>query len=199
MISCNIRSTRSKFNINKIFGPLKCPVYVKHLWIELACQVFADKISLSVMCWFYSVKVRTIFTIRSAIPSSQKDFLPILRQSMTIYKFQCQCDADYKGRTTRCLEARISPSVPGCIRKQPKALTSRCSQLHNSVIYKHWCDHYIYQMGYLNECFSALHKVMNRKHLVILVEVLAIIELHQSLCKQKKFTYPLKLFMKFGE
>ena len=66
-------------------------------WIEAIS--FADKISGLVMHCFNSVNVRTIFIIRPAFQSFQKDTLPILQQSEMIYKFQCQCDADYIGWT----------------------------------------------------------------------------------------------------
>ena len=38
------------------------------------------------------------FTTRSAFQSSRNDVLLLLQLSMFVYKFQCQCDADYIGR-----------------------------------------------------------------------------------------------------
>ena len=82
-----------------MFGPPKCPVYVKLPWIGPAIQVFADKISSSFKRCFYSVKIWTIFTIGSTFLSSEKDVLPILQQSRIVYKFQCQCNTDSISRT----------------------------------------------------------------------------------------------------
>ena len=46
-IPCKIKFTISKFQNNKTFGPLKCPVNIKLLRIGCSSQFFADKISLS--------------------------------------------------------------------------------------------------------------------------------------------------------
>ena len=59
VISNCMRSMIIKFNTCKSFGPLKCSVYIKLLWIGMVSQVFADNISKSVTHWFYSTKVRT--------------------------------------------------------------------------------------------------------------------------------------------
>ena len=61
-----------KFNTSKMFDPPKCSEYVNVLWIGPTGQVFADKISLSILrCFFffYSFKVGAIFTTRSAFLS----------------------------------------------------------------------------------------------------------------------------------
>ena len=78
VISSKIRFPRSKFNAS----PLKFPVEVKLLWIGLASQVYADKLSSSFMRCFCSLKVKANFTTRPAFLSSIKDVLPILQQSM---------------------------------------------------------------------------------------------------------------------
>ena len=70
-------------------------VYVKFLWIGPACQVFAGKISLLIMRCFYSVNIRTIFTMNSAFLFSQKDVLSTLQQSKMVNKFQYNSDDDY--------------------------------------------------------------------------------------------------------
>ena len=85
--------------------------------------------------------------------TNQKDVQPIQQESMIIYKFQCQCDADYIGRTTQRLEVHVSQHVPGCMRKRFKILTPGCLKSHDSVIYKHLCDHNLCRFYYSTRGF----------------------------------------------
>ena len=43
------------------------------------------------------------FSNRRALPSIQKDCVPTNQKSSVIYKFTCQCDSGYVGRTTQRL------------------------------------------------------------------------------------------------
>ena len=194
---CCIRSTRVKFNTYKSFGPSKCPVYTKLLWIEPVSQVFADNISKSVMCCIYLVKVRTIFTTRPAFLSSQKNILPILGESMLIYKFPCQCDADYIVRTIQRPEVQVRQHIPRFLLNRSQELTFGCSQAQESAIGDYICESYICQANYLDQCFSVLYKANKKKHLAVL-ESIAIRLNKPNLCKQRRSLTELCLFGESG-
>ena len=87
VIDDNINLTGTRFkNNNKIFGPLKCPVHFRLPWIGPASQSLAEKVASSVYRCYHAVKVRSIFTTKTAFNSIHKDVLPILKQSLLIYK-----------------------------------------------------------------------------------------------------------------
>ena len=113
VIADTINLTVNKFrNDNRPFGPTKCPVYVvRHPWIGSASQLIADKVT-SVACYYNAVKVRTIFTNRTAFQSTHKVVFPIFQQSNLINKFQCCCDATYIGHASQCLEVRVRQHIP---------------------------------------------------------------------------------------
>ena len=88
VIDVNIRHTVTKFkSMNKFFGPPKCPVYFRLPWVGSASQSFADKIASSANHCYHAVNLRPIFTPRPAFNSTNKDKLPIFKQSNLIYKF----------------------------------------------------------------------------------------------------------------
>ena len=84
----NIKYMVTKFrDTNKDFGPLKCPVYFRLPWVGFATESIANKIASSVYHCYNAVNLRPIFTSRPAFHSTNKDKLPIFKQSNLIYKF----------------------------------------------------------------------------------------------------------------
>ena len=91
-----MKETVDKFRNNIVpFGPPKCPVYVRLLWIGSPSQLITNKVSSSVTRYFNAATNRTIFTTRAAFRSTPKDVLAIFQLSNLIYKFQCCCIATY--------------------------------------------------------------------------------------------------------
>ena len=123
VIFSNIESALSKFNSIKSFRSSECPVCVKIPSIGAVGQHFANKISGLVMRCFNSVQIIIIFTTWPAFQSFIKDVLPIRQQSKMVYKFQCQCHADYIGMSIQRLEVRIK-HVPRELLWWPPNLTS---------------------------------------------------------------------------
>ena len=108
VIDVNIRYTVTRFtNPNKVFGPPKCPVYSRLPWVGSASQSFADKIASSVYR-YQAVNLRPIFTTRPAFNSTNKEKLPIFKQSNLIYTFGCRCSSTYIGMNCQRLEVRVS-------------------------------------------------------------------------------------------
>ena len=96
VIGVNIRHAVTRFkNTNKVFGPPKCPVYCRLPWVGSTSQSFADKIATSVYRCYHAVNLRPIFTTRLAFNSTNKDKLPIFKQSNLIYNFVCRCSSTY--------------------------------------------------------------------------------------------------------
>ena len=122
VISSSIRLTISQFNCIKSFGPSKCPAYVKLPWIGLVSRLLLMRCAV-----FNPVKMRTIFITRPAFQSFQKDVLPRLHQSQMVYKFQCQCNANYIGRTIQRPEVRVRQHVPRDLLRRFQNTTSGSS------------------------------------------------------------------------
>ena len=113
VIDSNIKYTVTKFrDTNKVFGPLKCPVYFRLPWVGSATKSFANKIASSVYHCYHAVNLRPIFTLRLAFNSTNKDKLPIFKQSNLIYKFTCRCNSTYIGMTCQRLEVRVRQHIP---------------------------------------------------------------------------------------
>ena len=126
--------------------------------VDQTCQ---SKCPCRSCIFVYSVKVRTILTTRSAFLFSPKDVLPILQQSMIVYKFhQCLCVADYIGRTIQRLEVRAGQHVLRGICRWSEPLISGLSQSHESAIHKLLCHNYLCPTSYLSVYFSLLYKAI---------------------------------------
>ena len=129
---------------------------------------------------FNSVKVRTIFPTRSALPSSQKDDLPIQQQSKMVYKFQRQCAVDYIERTIQRLNVWVKQQIPRELLRRPQNVPEQ-----DLAISDHLTDHYICKTNYLDDCFSVLYKTRAKQHLDFL-EALAIMLYLPTLCRQSR-------------
>ena len=84
-----------------VFGPEKCPVYLKLPWRGKISQKFEQQVKRSVSQCYNSVAMRVIFTTHKLLPSVQKDELPAVKPNNVIYEFQCRCDARYRSHITQ--------------------------------------------------------------------------------------------------
>ena len=106
----------------------------------------------------------------------------IFKQSLLIYKFECQCSSTYVGRTCQCLEVRIRQHVPrGIIAKGRQ--TSGHSQAMNSAISEHSLARNSCRTNYQDDCFSVLHRARDKIHLNVLEAIFIAID-RPSLCRQ---------------
>lgn len=128
--------------------------------------------------------VRNIFfSTRRAFPSINKDVLPTHQQSLVIYQYKCQCEADYVDKTIQRVEVRIAQHISGQIHRRVP-VTSKRSQAHDSVTCR---------SGYTENFFSILHKAQTRLHFNILEAALINIQ-YLTLCKQRELKHKLILF-----
>ena len=113
VIDSNIKYTVTKFrDTNKVFGPLKCPVYFRLPWVGFATESIANKIASSVYHCYNAVNLRPIFPSWPTFNSTNNDKLPIFKQSNLIYKFTCRCNSTYIGMTCQCLDVRVRQHIP---------------------------------------------------------------------------------------
>ena len=113
VIDSDIKYTGTKFkDTNKVFCPLKCPVYFRLPWVGSATESFENKVASSVYHCYHAVNLRSIFTSRPAFNSTNKDKLLIFKQRNLIYKFSCRCNSTYIGMTCQRLEVRVRQHIP---------------------------------------------------------------------------------------
>ena len=68
VIDSNIKYTVTKFrDTNKVFGPLKCPVSFKLLWVGFATESIANKIASFVYHCYNAVNLRPIFYFEAGL------------------------------------------------------------------------------------------------------------------------------------
>ena len=184
VIDDNINLTATKFkDKNKIFGPSKCPVYFRLPWSGPASRSFADKVASSVYHCYHTVKVRSVYATKTAFKSIHKDTLPILNQSLLIYKFNCRCSSTYIGRTSQRLEVRIRQHVPRGILNSGRS-TCGHSQAMDSAIGEHLLSTNSCRTDYRDDWFSVLHRARNKIHLTILEAIYVYLD-HPSLGRKK--------------
>ena len=181
------------FRKDKTFGPHKCPVYLKLPWYGGTYEKMYDQISESINNCYPALKTRLIFCTKSAFPSFQKDSLPHTKTSNIIYKFKCQCEADYVGRTSLHFETRINQHVPEGIRKGTFRLLRPTKSNLDSAIGQHLLANATCAQNYTLESFSILFRARSDNHLKFL-ESVAIAQLQPTLCHQKRFARSLFLF-----
>ena len=117
-----------------------------------------------------------------AFISRHKDKMPIFKQSLLIYKFECRISSTCKDHTCQRLEVKIRQYVPrGIITKGIQ--TSGNSQAMDSAIEKHLLAINSCRINYQDDCFSVLHRDRDNIHLNVLEAIYITID-HPSLCRQ---------------
>ena len=181
VIDSNIKYMVTKFrDTNKVFGPLKCPVYFRLPWVGFATESIANKIASSVYHCYNAVNPIPIFTSRPAF-NSTKVKLPIFKRSNLIYKFTCRCNSTYIGMTCQRLEVRVRQHIPRSLLSG--RLTSGHSQAMDSAIGEHLLTINNCRTRYEDDCFSVLHRARKRFQLKFL-EAIYISMNCPSLCRQ---------------
>ena len=102
-----LRKSQPEFQQKKTFGPEKCPLYQKWLWIGNVSSKFENQISKAITSCLYAVKPCVVYNTRVMLPSAKKDSVPTTQKSCVVYEFSFQCEARYVGRTMKRLADRI--------------------------------------------------------------------------------------------
>ena len=191
IIDRHISNKVRNFGEPKLFGPSKCPLYIKLPWLGTVSGIFADQISNVIHGCFFGTKLRVVFKTRPILPSFTEDSVPTLNTNLVIYNFQCRCDAVYVGRTSKRLESRIKEHVSNSTLHHIRNGTTPHSSV-DSAIGQHLLSNINCAVHYNIRAFSILHKGRNRHHLRIL-EAIYIALRRPSLCAQKNLSPTLGL------
>ena len=139
---------------------------------------------------FPAATLKSWFTTRPLLRLSLKDKLPVDSQNMLVYSFTCSCAAEYVGRTTRQLKARMKEH-------HPPWLQSGDQKSIRSAVVAHLAD-----SGHVinpNESFRILYKAPYnlprsiQTRYITTAEAVAIHVRDPILCHQKRFVQALRL------
>ena len=112
---------------------------------------------------------------------TNKDKLPIFKQSNLIHKFTCRCNSTYIGMTCQRLEVRVRQHIPRSLLSG--RLTSGHSQAIDSAIGEHLLTINNCISRYEDDCFSVLHRARNKSHFKFLEAIHRNMN-RPSLCRQ---------------
>lgn len=167
------------FNKSAKFTSSLSPIYSKLTWLDRKYQILIDKVYNSVSSTYFSIKLRVVFETRPMFPSFTKDRFSCLSKISLIYKFKCQCETEYLGRTSVRLETKLDQHIPKFVRLH---LSNHCRVLqpvHDSAIGTHLLEN-----EQCSSCFT-LHISSSKQHLQVLEAVY--LKLQQpSPCRRKE-------------
>ena len=152
----------------------------------LLASLLLIRLPLLVYRCYHAVNLRPIFTTRPAFNSTNKDKLPIFKQSNLVYKFLCRCNSTYLGMTGQRLEVRVKQHISRSLLSG--RLTSRHSQAMDSAIVEHLLTIKSCRASYEDDCFSVLHRARD-KFLLKFLEAIYISPLSMQAVKQSYFEY----------
>ena len=196
----------SSFQKDPIFGPKKCPVYLRLPWRGDVSKSWDKQLRSTISECNSAASLRLVYSTRSVLPSSNKDVLPTLSKSNVIYKYSCRCDAAYVGRTSQRLCDRAKQHVPTKLTKpvpqartlRPRSVGSGVNEVDSadvrssSAIHQHLVENRECLTDFSYDRFTILATARNNFHLNVL-EALYIKSLKPFLCRQKEFVYSLRL------
>ena len=183
IVDKTIRNTISSLDKPKLFGPEKCPVYLRLPYLGSATSFLEDKVRDIVGNTYGAVKLRIAHLTKKPLNGIFKDVTPVQEKHNVIYHFKCHCDSDYVGRTSQRFHIRRDQHVTKSLRNwllngsdKPGNSPSSIAEhlLNNPECAKHYEDNKI----------SILATGRNAYHLSVL-ESLYIKTLKPKLCKQQ--------------
>ena len=84
LLSC-INKKLANFATEKSYGPEKCPVYLKLLWVGNVSSKFENQICKAITSCYYAVKPRLVYNTRIVLPSAKKDCVLTTQNSCVVY------------------------------------------------------------------------------------------------------------------
>ena len=125
-----------------------------------------------------------------AFHSRMKDVLPFSSTASVVYRFVCNCEDAYVGRTEATIGQRVRQHIPKWL-DEGKKERPRSKQAPTSSIARHILSCRCYDGPALDH-FTILHKG-HSKMLNSILEALEIKATSPVLCVQKEFVFNLKL------
>ena len=193
-INNTIKKCLELSNNPRVFGPEKCPVYLRLPYIGNVSGRFEKQLRDIVGKTYGSVRLRTVYKTRKLLTGINKDVSPTHDKNNVIYKFKCHCDSEYVGRTSQRFHIRRDQHVPKLLRNWIDGNSPRPFHRHYfTAIGQHLFDNPICARNYNDSRFSIVTCGRNNFHLNVLESIFIKIN-KPNLCKQKQYIYNTLLF-----
>ena len=178
----------------RVFGPEKCPVYLRLPYIGKVSGRFEKQIKEIVQKTYGSVRLRTVFQTRKPLNGICKDRSPSHVKNNVIYQFKCHCDSVYLGRTSQRFHLRKDQHIPRNLRNWIEGNSPRpFHRKYFTAIGQHLFDNPNCAHNYNESMFSIVARGRNNFHLSVLESLFIKIN-KPVLCKQKLYVYNTLLF-----
>jgi hypothetical protein len=181
-------------------GPNLHMVALKLPFLGTRSQQMEKELKRDIRKCYNSVEARMIFTSTSNFTPAVKDHIPYVNKSMVVYQFNCHCENDYVGKTTRRLTDRMKEHVPRCVRRYLENPTGNYSDnttlvnasLKSSVAKHLLKNHATCGREYDDKCFKILRCCSSDFELKV-CEAVLILTLEPTLCIQREFDFTTAL------
>ena len=196
LIENTIQKRLDKRNKDKQFGPKLHCIPLKLPFLGEKSHAMEKNLNSAVRTCYFSATARIIFTSRPNFTAANKDPIPTFNKSMVVYQFNCHCDSDYIGQTSRRFNERLKEHVPKCVRmflnnssndyKNSKTLTNAAKK---SSIAKHLLENKdSCGKNYNNSMFKIIRSCRTLYQLRV-TEAVLISTFEPNLCIQQDFDY----------
>nr|WBB44924.1 reverse transcriptase [Chrysogorgia stellata] len=187
--------------LERLYGPNKCPVYLKLPWIGKISEHFEKQLKVAIENTFLCSQLRCIFSTRTILPPTPKEVLPAFSSSSIIYEFKCECGSRYVGRTSQRLGDIMKQHVPTNIRRkivplrqQPRRQCRQDTVINcDSAISRHLLSNSQCAKSYNDTNFRILAKCRSPFQLKVLESIYIKLS-DPDLCRQKEFIFKTSLF-----
>ena len=122
VVNAQIAKKIAQFSTLKRFGPEKCPVYLRVLWMGKPFTNLKKEVKTDVESCFGFISVRLVFRSKCMLPVARKDVLPATQKSFVVNKYYPALPASH-GKGAPTAMSGFSISV------QPAALALRMGLL----------------------------------------------------------------------
>ena len=167
------------------------PVYIRLPYLgEQRTRYLSNNITRITSKVFPTVRVIIIPSVTQSIYVKTKDKLPISLTPHVVYRFLCDCQSEYVGRTEKQLGQRIKEHCPGWVLRGNRT-RPRSTKEPPSHITRHLMACNVFSMPH-EPHFTIIHKTRSN-FLNRVLEALEIKKCRPRICVQKEHLYTLKI------
>ncbi|MEC8567464.1 MAG: hypothetical protein VXY56_04130, partial [Pseudomonadota bacterium] len=193
-----IKQAIESTNKLRVFGPRKCPVYLRLPFIGPVCYRYDKNLSAIISKTFGAVKLRVLYKTTVPFPELVKDATPSHEKNNVIYHYKCHCDRAYVGRSHQRFHIRRDQHVTPALRRYIELSHLPFAQeLDNSkdqsAIGRHLYGNLECSRNFNDAQFTVLARARNDFHLAVL-EMVFIKTKDPELCRQKQYVLNSILF-----
>ena len=111
------RNMATKSNRDTFLKAERKPIYISLPFKgDHVADTLNRRLHYSLRQTFPAATLKSWYSTRPLLHFNLKDKMPVQSQNMLVYQFTCSCAAEYIGRTTRQLKARIKEHNPAWLR-----------------------------------------------------------------------------------